>query len=330
VNPRFPGTPLPRSYFEQIKTVPGVELITEVSNLFGYYREPDSGVAAVITRPDVWLAARPGWEYSEEQLQHVLQTPSAALITDQLASRTGIKVGDRFTVHSPTMRKDGTQDWTFEIGGIMSRPGQSDAFNYFLLANWSYFDEARATANGTVGRYLLRIDDPTRSTQISRAIDEMFRNSSAPTQTRSEQAVVESRLADIGDVNFFTRAIIAAVFFALLLLTANSMMQSVRERTAEIGVLKSLGFSDLRVLMLVLVEALLLMLGSAALGLVASALIFPQFAGYLVLSMDGVSTMPLTVVLLGFGSAAAAALLSAAIPAWRARRLSVTAALAAR
>jgi putative ABC transport system permease protein len=250
-------------------------------------------------------------------------------MTDQLAERTGAKVGDLFTVRSSTANKDGTQDWTFEIAGIMSRPGQSEAFNYFLLANWSYFDEGRAAGSGTVGRYLLRVDDPTRATQIARAIDDMFRNSPAPTQTRTEQATVESRLADIGDVNFFTRAIIGAVFFALLLLTANTMMQSVRERTAEFGVLKSLGFSDSRVLVLVLVEALLLMLASAAVGLLASALILPQFVNYLTVNMEAVSTTSSTLVLLGLGCAVATALLSAAIPAWRARGLSVTAALAA-
>lgn len=323
IDPRFPGQPLPRTHIDEIGDVPGITLLTEVSFLPGFYQEQTNSLLSINTNPDVWLAIRPEWQYSKEDLANVVRTRTGAMVSDYLARTHGWKVGDTFTIRTPLMKKDGTADWTFDVLGIMTNPEAPEARNF--LSNWSYYDEARAAGTGTVNRFLMRIADPTRSTQISRDIDALFANSSAPTRTQSEQAVAESQVANIGDVNFFTHAIIGAVFFALLLLTANTMMESVRERTAEIGVLKTFGFSGTRVFALVLTEALALFLLAAVGGLAGAALAFP-FLGNII----GITTMPGSVIVVGLAIALGAATLSAAIPAFRAQRLDVVAALAVR
>jgi putative ABC transport system permease protein len=323
IDPRFPGQPLPRTHIDEIRKVPGITLLTEVSFLPGYYQEQTNRLLSINTSPDIWLAIRPEWQYSKEELAAVIRTRTGAMIAAELARKHGWKVGDTFTISTGLMKKDGTSDWTFDVLGIMTNPEQPEATNF--LSNWSYYDEARAAGSGTVNRFLMRIGDPTRSTQLSRDVDARFTNSSAPTRTQSEQAVAESQVTNIGDVNFFTRAIIGAVFFALLLLTANTMMESIRERTSEIGVLKTFGFSGTRILALVLTEALSLFVLAAALGLGAAMAAFPFLGDYI-----GIATMPVRVVWIGLAYAVVAALVSAAIPALRAHRLDVIAALAVR
>jgi putative ABC transport system permease protein len=323
IDPRFPGQPIPFTHRDQISRVPGIKLLTQVSFMGGYYQEQTNFLNAVNTNPDIWLAIRPEWSHSKDELAAVLRTRTGVMISEGLAKKNGWKVGDQFTIRTGLMKKDGNSDWTFDVLGVMTNPDAPDARNF--LANWSYLDEARASGTGMVSRFLMRIDDPRRSTQISREVDALFANSQAPTRTQSEQAVAQSQVADIGDVNFFTRAIMAAVFFALLLLTANTMMESVRERTAEFGVLKTLGFTGTHILALVLTEGLMLFVLAAAVGLAGAAALFPLLRDYL-----GSAALPASVVVIGLGLAVAAALLSAGIPAWRAKRLDVVTALATR
>lgn len=323
IDPRFPGQPLPRTHIDEIRKVPGITLLTEVSFLPGFYQERTNGMLSINTNPDIWLAIRPEWQYSKEDLANVLRTRTGVMVSSGLSNKYGWKVGDKFTISTGLMKKDGTADWTFDVLGIMTNPEQPEATNF--LSNWSYYDEARAAGTGTVNRFLMRIGDPTRSTQLSRDVDARFANSSAPTRTQSEQAVAESQVTNIGDINFFTRAIIGAVFFALLLLTANTMMESVRERTSEIGVLKTFGFSGMRILALVLTEALSLFVLAAALGLATATATFPFLGDYV-----GIGAMPPRIIPIGLGFAVVAALVSAVVPALRAQRLDVIAALAVR
>jgi putative ABC transport system permease protein len=323
IDPRFPGQPIPLTHRDQIARVPGIKLLTQVSFMFGYYQEQTNFVQAVNTNIDTWLAIRPEWSHSKDELAAALRTRTGVILSDGLATKNGWKAGDQFTMRTGLMKKDGNSDWTFDVLGIMTNPDAPQA--RIFLANWSYLDEARAAGTGTVSRFLMRIDDPRRSTQLSREVDALFANSPAPTRTQSEQAVAQSQVANIGDVNFFTRAIMGAAFFALLLLTANTMMESVRERTAEFGVLKTLGFTGTRILALVLAEAMTLFVLASAVGLAGAAALFPLLRNYL-----GNAALPASVITLGLGLAVAAAFLSAGIPAWRAKRLDVVAALATR
>lgn len=323
VDPRY-FQPVPYSYKASIEKIKGVTKITEVSFMPGYYQDQKNGALVIFTIPGTWLAIRPEFEVSQAQVAAVQRVRNGAIVSSWLAQHNGWKVGDAFTIKGVIPKKDGTSDWTFEVAGIMHNP-QSQGEVRQMLANYPYFDESRVPPAGTVNRFLLRIADGSRSAQLARQIDALFTNSPVPTRSQSEQDQVQSRVAQIGDFKFFTRAIMSAVFFALLFLTLNTTMESIRERTAEFATLKTLGFTDTGVLTLVLAESVTLFLVAAALGLAIAAALFP-----LGKSVVPMTILPGSVLLIGAVVAVLTAILSAIVPAWRAKRLNIVQALAIR
>lgn len=316
--------PIPYSYKTRIEKVKGITKITEVAFMGGYYQDPKNGAFGIFTIPSMWLAIRPEWEVPREQIDAVMRTRTGVIVAESLAKHNGWKIGDKFTLKSGMPRKDKSSDWAFDIVGIMhSDEAQPD--NRSFLANYPYLDESRAGGEGTVTRFLMRIANASQSARIAREIDSMFANSPVATRSQSEQDQVQTVISQIGDFKFFTRAIMSAVFFALLFLTLNTTMESVRERTAELATLKTLGFTDTRVLLLVLGESVTLFIVAAALGLAISAALFPFGKQIL-----GTVVLPPQVLIIGAVLAIAAAMLSAIVPALRAKRLNIVEALAVR
>jgi putative ABC transport system permease protein len=322
VDPRF-GQPIPYSYKAQIEQVEGIKRLTEVHFMGGYYRDMQNGLGVIFTIPSIWLAIRPEFEIPKAQVDAVAGTRTAVIVSDFLASHNGWKLGDHISIKGGIPKKDGSPDWTFDIVGVMHYTGSGDSRN--ILANYKYLDEARASGAGVVSRFLLRIDDASQAGRIARDIDALFANSPVTTRTQSEQDQAQSSLAQIGDFKFFTRAIMAAVFFALLFLTLNTTMESVRERTSEIGTLKTLGYPDRSVLVLVLAESVALFIVGTCIGLAIAAMLFPMAGNFI-----GVKRLPMLVFAIGTGLAIGAAIVSAMVPAWRARSLSIVQALAVR
>jgi putative ABC transport system permease protein len=160
---------------------------------------------------------------------------------------------------------------------------------------------------------------------VADEIDRRFANSSNETKSESLRELAQLQLQSIGDLNFLIRAIVGAVLVALLFATSTMMMQSIRERTAELAVLKTLGFTDRAVFLLILAEAAVVCVAAAALGLALALLAFP-FAARFVLGIS----MPAVVIEIGLASAVFVALVSAGVPAILAARLRVAEALASR
>jgi putative ABC transport system permease protein len=318
--------PVPYSYKAQIEKVKGITKITEIQFMGGYYQDQKDGLFAICTIPSIWLAIRPEWEIPQAQIDAVGRTRNGAIVAEWLAKKHGWKIGDTFTLKGGMPKKDMSTDWPFEVVGIMRNTDAGEA--RMFLANYVYLNESRMETPGTAGmvsRYLLRIDDANHAVRIARQIDALFANSPVATRSQSEQDQAQQGLARIGDFKFFTRAIMSAVFFALLFLTLNTTMESVRERTAELATLKTLGFTDTGVLMLVLAESVALFLVAATIGLAIAAALFPlakEFVQQVIL--------PVPVLVLGALCAIAAAVLSAIVPAWRAKRLNIVEALAVR
>jgi len=163
-------------------------------------------------------------------------------------------------------KKDNSTAWEFNICGIFdaNRKGV-DTTPFFF--NYEYFDEARLFGTGNVGWYVIRIADPAKAPEIAKRIDDEFANSPAETKTTTEKAFLTAFAKQIGDIAAIIRAIVTAVFFTILLVAANTMAQSVRERTSELAVLKTLGFSDGLILVLVLVESSVVTLVGGGIGL---------------------------------------------------------------
>lgn len=195
--------------------------------------------------------------------------------------------------------------------------------NRNILINYDYLNEARASGKDIVNHFRLAIADPRAAATISEAIDARFANSPNETRSESIRELAQENLQSIGNLEFLIRAVVAAVMAALLFATATMMMQSVRERTPEIAVLKTVGFTGGTVFALTLAESALLCVVAGGVGLAVATLAFP-FASRFV---HGVS-MPWIIITLGLASALGVAVVSAAVPAILAARLEVATALA--
>ena len=320
------GADMPVSYAQEIARVPGITLVVPRRILSGYFRDPMNPVGVICT-DERFFAVRPEIEISREQRRMLRQTRTGAVIGVFLANKYGWKVGDKIPLQTDTPHPDGNRVWTFDIVGVVddeNYPGQAGWF----IGNYEYLDQGRATGKGTIDRFLVRIKDPQRATQIGRQIDKLFASSAAPTRTSSEKSDAQSSLQFIGDANFLTNAVVGAVFFMLLFLTGNTMMQSVHERIPEFAVLKTLGYSDKRVLCLVIAESVLLCVLAAVAGLLISKIIIP-IARHM-LDFGLLLQMTWLAMLRGFGLALVVALVSGLYPAWRVKRLSIVDALAGR
>ncbi len=330
VDPRF-GVPLPKAYAERIRQVPRVTNVAWTQFMQGTYQDPKNNVVVAATEPRSFFRMRGEYEVPPAQLEALANTRTGVIFLDTLAARYGWKVGDRVTIRAPGSRKDGSADWAFDIVGIMRNPGNRGSFGIGII-NYDYFDEARSQNRGTVGRVIARVDDPVRSVEVAKAIDKLFENSDAPTRTKNENEGARTRLAVVGDVSLLTRGVIGAVFFAILFLAGNTMLQSVRERSAEIATLKVLGFSDRSVILMLIAEMLVVCLISAAAGLALAAFVFPQAGEYIpsLVAYVGPEPMSRSVISSGLLFAVAIAVLSSTLPAWRTLRMSVVDALASR
>ncbi len=319
---------LPISYEARIARIPGVRIVSHLSVLVGYYQEPRNNVSAVGLTLGPFAKMFTEMKVPAEQIEALHNTRDGAVVGGELAKRFNWKIGDRVTLHSLNqVQSDGSSEWTFQIVGLVNA-GEHDekVFANELYFNYEYLDEARAVGKGTVHQYALTIDDASHASEISQAIDREFANSSAETSTMNEREYLVAQLRQIGNVRLFVYYIIGAVLFTLLFLAGNTMAQSVRDRVPELGVLKTLGFSDTTVWLLVVVESSVLCLIAAALGLTIAAVSFPIIFG--ALQIVGPIPLPGIVWVAGFGIAIALAALSALFPALRARRLTIVEALA--
>ena len=317
--------PLPSAYLHQIETVPGIRQSTYIAGFTGFYQEKSNTLVAFATDVKAFFDLYPDWQIAPEQLAAMGRTRAGAIVAAPLMRAFGWKIGDRIPLRTSVVKQDGSGDWDFEIVGIYDVPSTPAEANR-ILVNYAYFDEARLLERGTAWAFVVAVDDPSRSAQICAAVDALFVNSAYETVTQDEKAYVQGQLRQLGDVSLMANAIVAAVLFTLLFLTGNTMMQSVRERTPELAILKTVGFSDRSVTVLVLIESALLCVLAASLGLAAAAAVFPITAA---LGIGG-TALPFKVAALGLAIAVALALVSGLPPAWRAQRLLIVDALAGR
>ena len=316
--------PLPYGYLSQIESIPGVAGVAYQSWFGTYYQDPKNFVFSFPLDPERFFPLFPELLLPKDELASLVHTRTGAVIGRDLAKKYGWKVGDRVPLHSViwTQASNGSSDWQFDIVGIFDGP-TNDASSFFF--NYSYFDEARAFSKGKVGWYIVKVKNPKEAMQVAAAIDKHFANSPDETKTQTEKEFSQSFIKQQADINFIVTAILGAVFFTLLFLTGNTMMQSVRERVPELAVLKTLGFTDFAVVALVLAEALVLCLIAALIGLGIAALIFPAMKDYI-----GEAHLPANVLVSGAALAVLLALCTGLPPAWRTARLNIVDALAAR
>jgi putative ABC transport system permease protein len=326
MSPRF-DAPLLHSYLKQIERVPGVKEVTWTAFLPAFYQEPRNGFVVISTDPISFVQVRNEYVVDPAQLQTLVATRTGVIVLESFAQRLGWKIGDKVPLGSPVPREDG-MPWTFDVVGFVTNPSNPGSVP-FALANYDYVNASRANLKDRVTRFVVRVDDARRSLETAEAIDKVFASSEAPTRTQAENEFAQADMATIGDVQRLTAAITVAVLFATLFMTGNVVRQAARERTPQFGMLKTLGFSDSKVLALVVSESLILCLLGAVIGLAVTLLVFPLVSRYLPNLSGYLGTPRLSnrVLLLGVGTAVALTALSAALPAWRAMRLNIVDAL---
>jgi putative ABC transport system permease protein len=316
--------PLPLGLLEEIKSVPAVTVVAPVDLTQAIYREPSQKVAVVAIRPDSgWLSAFT-YTISPEYEAAFRKIRTGTIVREELAKKYGWKVGDHIPLISTTAQMNGSTDWGFDVVGTYKDSDVGTGSNV-LLINYAYYDEARLAGKGTVSHFNVAISDPRLAASVADDIDRRFANSSNSTRTESLRELAQSQMQSIGDLNFLIRAVVSAALVALLFSTATMMTQSIRERTPELAVLKTLGFTDRAMFLFILTEAMAVFIAAAACGLSLALLVFPLAAKFI----PGLS-MPLAVALVGLAYAVLAAAISASVPAARAARLNIVAALASR
>jgi putative ABC transport system permease protein len=322
------GAGLPIGILPTIERVDGIVAVDISQEFNSYWQDPKNGVGVVaidasrrIGRPRPWSVV------SDATLESMRRLRTGAVVGSALMKKYGWKIGDRVPLTSGVTRKDGSNVWVFDIVGTYDATGSRVSADQ-IWVNFGYFDEARAFGNGTVRAIVSVVADPARATQVAAAIDASFANSPNETLTRSMADMMRAELDQITNIKLIIRIVLSAVLFTLLFVTGNTMLQSTVERTGELAILKTYGYSDAVLAVLILVESLLLCVVSALIGIaLAAAVLFPVIG-----AAFQIGTLPMdhSVVLIGIAMAATLACVIALPPVWRARRLSVVDALAGR
>jgi putative ABC transport system permease protein len=321
----YGGAPLPIAGLSRLRSVPGVKDASFNYGMVTFYQQPTQSVYVLAIPPtDFFRTFLPeSFSVEAKDLEALRNTRSGVLITPDIGKKYGWHIGDKIPLTSPTLQSNGSPTWTFEIVGMVTFRDRDQA--NWVFANYYYVDEARATNKGTVGHFYAIASDPRQAGAVSDAIDRAFANSASPTRTVSFREIAQQSMQELGDLNFAIRSILSAVLVALVFSTATMMMQSVRERTPEFAVLKTLGFGDRTVFLFIAAESLLVCVAASVAGLALAWFAFPLAAKYI----PGLS-MPPVIVAFGILGAVLVALVSVSVPAVRAARLNIVDALAGR
>ena len=306
--------------------MPGVAAVTHADWFGGMYQDPRNQFPTFPVDPEGYFALYPEWVISPEELEAFRATRTGAVVSEGLAERFGWSIGDRIPIEADIYpQRDGSRLWPFDLVGIYRGASDDRPPNVFLF-QYDYFDEARQFGQGGVGWFIVRVEDPERAAEVAGAIDALFENSMNATRTATEDDAGREFAKQIGDIQLMTTGILGAVFFTILLLTANTMAQALRERVPELAVLKTFGFTDGLVGRLVLAEAVVLCLVGGALGVaVAVGVIDPVSAA--VEQYLGPINITWPIIAQALALAAGLGVIVGAVPALSARRLTIVDAL---
>ena len=316
---------LPVSYGLRIAQTAGVQDVAHMTWFGGIYQDPKNFFPSLPTDPEGFFLLYPEYSLPAEQKELWRKTRNGAIIGRSLADRFKWKVGDKIPLTSPIWGEpaNATQ-WDFEVCGIFdsSKKGADTGVMHF---RYDYFDEARSRGKGEVGWYIVRTKNAAEADAVAKQIDDQFANSPFETKAEAEGAFAAGFAQQIGDIGKILIAVLSAVFFTILLVAGNTMSQSVRERTEEIGVLKAIGFTGTHVLLLVLAESCVIALlgGLTGLGVAWGILA----AGNPVPQLLPILEVPRDALYLGAALAVALGLATGALPAFYALRLRTAAAL---
>jgi putative ABC transport system permease protein len=313
--------PLPLSYGDRMLRIPGVKAVTHDNWFGGIYQDERNFFPQFAVDVENQRKVFPEFVIPDDQWQNFVKDRQGAIVGANTAKRFGWKVGDRIPIKGTIL--PGTHE--FNIDGIYhGKKSNADETQFWF--QWQYWDEhAPQGFKGLPGWYYAQLENPDDAARISKAIDETFANSPYETHTETEQAFGASWVKQFGNIEFLILTIGSVVFFTLLLVTGNTMAIAVRERTAELAVLKAVGYSDRFVLLFVLAESLMIALIGGTLGIVAAKVLTIYWNP--VPNMLPFFAVPSSALIAGLGLSLAIGVASGILPAAGAMRLRVVDAL---
>jgi putative ABC transport system permease protein len=266
---------VPESYGPRMQTVKGVTDVTHSTWFGAYYQTETNFFANMAVDPEPFLRMYPEFIVPEDQKKAWFEDRTGAIVGRPTAERFGWKIGDRVPLISPIFNRPDGGPWTFTIRGFYTaaRKGVDDTQFFFDRRYMAETFRGVDFIEGNVGWFIIRVSDPPNADQVAQNIDALFANSPNETKTSTEAQFVQNFAKQIGDIGSIVTAITAAVLFTILLVVGNTMAQSIRERINELAVLKTLGFSDGKVLGLVLLESVFIALLGGGAGLLVGWLL---------------------------------------------------------
>jgi putative ABC transport system permease protein len=323
------GKGLPLSLYSAIKNVPGVAKVGYINFMDGTYQSPKNVISIEAHTENNFVDFYPDMEISPAARLAFHRTRTGALAGEELAKKFNWKVGDKIPLQSSVLQKDGSNIWIFDLVGIyrFADPNMK-GFNSYLYINADYLDEARESGKGTIGLFILKAVSPADTDWVARAVDAVSVNSDHETRTQTDNILWAGFTRQVGNLGLIVTSIMGAVFFTLIFLAGHTMVRTVRERVSEIATLKTIGFSGLSVLGLVLSESILLLL----LGSIAGLAIATVSVVGLHSTIENVLSMPIlpvgvSVWLRGLTLAVTIGLVVGGLPALHGMRLRIVDAL---
>ena len=316
----------PLSYLNRIRAVDGVVEATPFVWFGGIYQDERNQIAAQATEAETFFTVYPEYRLSPEQRADWISDRASMVVGRVIAEEYGWNVGDTVPLRSSFYRKtDGGAVWDMRIAGIYETTNGDNSSLYF---HYDYLNESLPDTGGrdTIGFVVMKIANPDDSAQVSAKVDSLFANSPAETKTATERAFIQGFANQIGDIATIVTAVASAVFFTMLLVTGNTMAQSVRERISEIAVLKTLGYSKRVVAGLVLTESFAITAIGGAIGLGLAALSAEAMSAQLA-QFFPVLGIPSSTYAIGAALIVVLSLLAALLPSIEAWRLKITDAL---
>ncbi|MDJ0919368.1 MAG: FtsX-like permease family protein [Woeseiaceae bacterium] len=316
---------LPIAYANRVRAVEHVEAMTHLNWFGGYYQDPRSQFAMFAVDAENFMEVFDELVLTDAQRQAWIDNRQGLIAGQAIAENFGWQVGDRIPINSNIFsQRDGRTDWDFDVVGIYTgEDPQTDTNSVYF--HYEYFNETQSFGGDFIGFMAVRTSDPSLNEEVIKSIDDMFANSPAETETVPEKAFNKAFIEQIGNLSLILTSVVLAAFFVILVIVGNSMILSIRERTAEIGVMKTLGFTSSRIFRMVLAESLLLALIGGVLGVLASGSLItlinnaPIQLPVLVLDSSVWSQAMLFVIGLGF--------ITGIVPAMSALRLNIITAL---
>jgi putative ABC transport system permease protein len=315
--------PIPLSYRDKILRIPGVKVVTHNNWFGGIYQDEKNFFPQFVIDPENQRKVFPELIVPDDQWANFQKDRQGAVVGAKTAERFHWKIGDRVPIRATIF---GTGAWEFNIDGIYHGKRPQDDETQFWF-QWDYFEErVPDRAKGNIGWYVLRLNSPDDAVSVAKAIDNEFSNSPFETKTQTESAFAAGWVKQFGNIEFLILSIGAVVFFTLLLVTGNTMAISVRERTAELAVLKAIGYGDKMILFFVLAESIVISLFGGLLGLGLAMLAVPELAKALNGLLPAL-VLSTTVLAGGLGVALLVGLISGLLPGIGAMRMRVITAL---